>query len=160
VPELLSRELGGILRTKTLTIAVAESCSGGRLGDLLTNVPGSSDYFMGGVISYTNRAKVELLGVSEKSLAQKGAVSEEVARHMAAGVRRVLHADIGVGITGIAGPTGGTPRKPVGLVYIAVVSGKGTVCSKCLFKGSRTLIKKQSADHALEMVLNFVEKKH
>ena len=160
VPKLLARELGRALRSRALTIAVAESCTGGRLGDLLTNVPGSSDYFMGGVISYTNRAKAELLGVSKKSMAQKGAVSEEVARQMASGVRKALHAKIGVGITGIAGPSGGTPRKPVGLVYIAVASEKGSICSKYLFKGTRTQIKKQSADHALEMAFTFVKKKH
>jgi PncC family amidohydrolase len=148
------------LRSKNLTISVAESCTGGKVGDLLTDVSGSSDYFMGGVISYSNRAKAELLGVREKTLATKGAVSDEVARQMASGVRESLHAKIGVGITGIAGPLGGTPKKPVGLVYIAVDSDKGTICAKDLFKGSRTQVKTQSADRALELVREFVSKKY
>jgi len=160
VAELLAEDVGLLLRKKGLTISAAESCTGGRVGDLLTNVSGSSDYFLGGVISYSNRAKVELLGVSEKTLAAKGAVSDEVARQMAAGVRKSVHTDIGVGITGIAGPLGGTPGKPVGLVYIAVSSRRGTVSSKNLFKGSRMQVKKQSANRALEMVKEFVSKKY
>jgi len=157
---VLAKEVGELLRSKTLTISVAESCTGGRVGDLLTNVSGSSDYFMGGVISYSNRAKAELLGVNEKSLATEGAVSDEVARQMASGVRKSLHTKIGVSITGIAGPLGGTPDKPVGLVYIAVSSEKGTVSAKSLFKGSRTQIKNQSADRALEMIKEFVSKNY
>lgn len=157
---MLAKEVGELLRSKNLTISVAESCTGGKVGDLLTDVSGSSDYFMGGVISYSNRAKAELLGVREKTLATKGAVSDEVARQMASGVRESLHAKIGVGITGIAGPLGGTPKKPVGLVYIAVDSDKGTICAKDLFKGSRTQVKTQSADRALELVREFVSKKY
>jgi PncC family amidohydrolase len=160
VDEVLAKEVGELLRSKNLTISVAESCTGGKVGDLLTDVSGSSDYFMGGVISYSNRAKAELLGVREKTLATKGAVSDEVARQMASGVRESLHAKIGVGITGIAGPLGGTPKKPVGLVYIAVDSDKGTICAKDLFKGSRTQVKTQSADRALELVREFVSKKY
>ena len=157
---MLAKEVGELLRSKTLTISVAESCTGGKVGDLLTNVSGSSDYFMGGVISYSNRAKAELLGVNEKSLATEGAVSDKVARQMASGVRKSLHTKIGVGITGIAGPLGGTPSKPVGLVYIAVSSEKSTVSAKNLFKGSRTQIKNQSADRALEMIKEFVSKNY
>jgi len=157
---VLAKEVGERLRSKTLTISVAESCTGGKVGDLLTNVSGSSDYFMGGVISYSNRAKAELLGVNEKSLATEGAVSDKVARQMASGVRKSLHTKIGVGITGIAGPLGGTPSKPVGLVYIAVSSEKSTVSAKNLFKGSRTQIKNQSADRALEMIKEFVSKNY
>ena len=157
---MLAKDVGELLRSKTLTISVAESCTGGKVGDLLTNVSGSSDYFMGGVISYSNRAKAELLGVNEKSLATEGAVSDKVARQMASGVRKSLHTKIGVGITGIAGPLGGTPSKPVGLVYIAVSSEKSTVSAKNLFKGSRTQIKNQSADRALEMIKEFVSKNY
>ena len=157
---MLAKEVGELLRSKTLTISVAESCTGGRVGDLLTNVSGSSDYFIGGVISYSNRAKAELLGVNDKSLATEGAVSDEVARQMASGVRKSLHTKIGVGITGIAGPLGGTPDKPVGLVYIAVSSEKSTVSVKNLFKGSRTQVKNQSADRALEMIKEFVSKNY
>ncbi|HJX04974.1 MAG TPA: CinA family protein [Thermoplasmata archaeon] len=157
---MLAEEVGRLLRSKDLTISVAESCTGGKVGDLLTDVSGSSDYFVGGVISYSNRAKSELLGVRENTLAAKGAVSDEVARQMASGVRKSLHANIGVGITGIAGPFGGTPKKPVGLVYIAVDSDKGTISARSMFKGSRTQVKKQSAERALNLVKRFVSKKY
>ncbi len=157
---MLASDVGKLLKKKGLTIAVAESCTGGRLGDALTNVAGSSDYFVGGVISYSNRTKIDLLEVHESSLILKGAVSDEVARQMASGARNALHASIGVGITGIAGPTGGTPRKPVGLVYIAVNSAKGTVCSKSLFKGTRIKVKQQAVEKALRMVAQFVEQKY
>jgi len=155
---VLAKDVGELLRSKGLTISVAESCTGGKVGDLLTNVSGSSDYFLGGVTSYGNRAKAELLGVSEELLALKGAVSDEVARQMAAGVRKSMHADIGVGITGVAGPRGGTPEKPVGLVYIAINSEKSTVSEKNIFKGSRTRVKTQSANRALGMVKEFLSK--
>jgi len=95
----LAKEIGDLLRSKGLTLSVAESCTGGKLGDLMTDISGSSDYFMGGVISYSNEAKMDLLGVTKSVLESKGAVSEEVAAQMAAGVRKALHADIGVGIT-------------------------------------------------------------
>lgn len=153
---LLAEEIGRLLMSKGLTVAVAESCTGGKLGDMLTDVPGSSDYFLGGVISYSNDAKSNLLGVDGKTLTAKGAVSEEVAIQMAAGARRQLRADVGVGITGIAGPTGGTPTKPVGLVYVAISSSKSSKCSRCVFKGSRSEIKTQSANRALEMLREFV----
>jgi len=153
---LLAEEIGRLLMSKGLTVAVAESCTGGKLGDMLTDVPGSSDYFLGGVISYSNDAKSNLLGVDAKMLKAKGAVSEEVAVQMAAGARRQLRADVGVGITGIAGPTGGTPTKPVGLVYVAISSSKSSKCSRCVFKGSRSEIKTQSANRAFEMLREFV----
>ena len=127
---MLAEEVGKLLRSKGLTVSVAESCTGGRLGDMLTDVPGSSDYFIGGVISYGNDAKVSLLGVKPRTLKAKGAVSEEVAIQMAAGVRTKVGADIGIGITGIAGPAGGTPTKPVGLVYVAVSSLGSSECSR------------------------------
>jgi len=157
---VLAREVGRLLRERGLTIAVAESCTGGKLGDMLTSVPGSSDYFLGGVISYSNQAKMDLLGVRMGTLATKGAVSAETARQMAAGVRRALKSDVGVGITGIAGPTGGTPRKPVGLVYIAVSSNRGVYCTRNLFKGTRKQIKDQAANRALEMTKRFLLRKH
>lgn len=155
---MLAEEVGRLLRSKGLTVSVAESCTGGRLGDMLTDVPGSSDYFLGGVISYSNDAKVSLLGVNSKTLKVKGAVSEEVAIQMAAGARTKLGADIGIGITGIAGPAGGTPTKPVGLVYVAVSSRGSSVCSRNVFRGSRSSIKDRSARKALEMLGEFLEK--
>ncbi len=155
---MLAEDVGRLLRSKGLTVSVAESCTGGRLGDMLTDVPGSSDYFLGGVISYSNDAKVGLLGVSPKTLKAKGAVSEEVAIQMAAGVRTKLGADIGIGVTGIAGPAGGTPMKPVGLVYIAVSSRRSLECSRNLFRGSRSSIKDQSVRRALKMLRELAEK--
>ena len=155
---MIAEDVGRLLRSKGLTVSVAESCTGGRLGDMLTDVPGSSDYFLGGVISYSNDAKVGLLGVNSKTLKAKGAVSEEVAIQMAAGARTKLGSDIGIGITGIAGPAGGTPTKPVGLVYVAVSSIESSECSRNVFRGSRSSIKDQSARKALEMLGKFLEK--
>jgi len=155
---VLADEIGKLLKSKGFTIATAESCTGGKLGDMITEVSGSSDYFLGGIVSYSNQAKIELLGVDKGTLDSKGAVSEEVALQMAAGVRRKLHADVGVGITGIAGPTGGTKAKPVGLVYIAVSSDEHAVCTRNLFKGSRQDVKIHSAVKALEMVKDFLLK--
>lgn len=155
---MLADDVGRVLKAKRLTLAVAESCTGGKLGDLITEVPGSSEYFLGGVISYGNDAKVKLLGVDAPTLKTKGAVSEEVALQMATGARKALGADIGVGITGVAGPTGGTPQKPVGLVYIAVSSSSASVCRRNIFKGARSSIKDQSAQKALAMLREFVDK--
>ena len=156
---MLARDVGKMLRARRLTVSTAESCTGGRLGDALTNVSGSSDYYRGGIISYGNQAKVDLLDVHESSLLMKGAVSDEVARQMAIGVRKKFRSSLGVGITGIAGPTGGTPKKPVGLVYIAVSSERKTICTKNLFKGSRMQVKRQSVDRALEMIKNLLSER-
>jgi len=153
---VLADEVGRLLKSKGLTIAVAESCTGGRLGDAITDTSGSSDYFLGGVISYSNESKEQLLGVDQSVLRSKGAVSEEVAIQMASGVRSALNSKIGVGITGIAGPSGGTAEKPVGLVYIAVCSKGATVCTKNVFDGSRTEVKKRSVTKALDMISEFV----
>lgn len=155
---MLAEEIGTALRSKKMTLAVAESCTGGKLGDMITEVPGSSDYFLGGVISYSNEAKANLLGVDRGTLKAKGAVSEEVAMQMAAGVRRALGADIGIGVTGVAGPGGGTATKPVGLVYIAVSSSEASICRRSIFKGSRSSIKEQSVVKALEMLKDLLGK--
>lgn len=155
---MLADEVGRLLRSRSLTIAVAESCTGGRLGDLITDVPGSSDYFLGGIVSYSNAAKEGLLGVSPDVLRSKGAVSEEVAIQMASGARSRLNSEIGVGITGIAGPSGGTAAKPVGLVHIAVSSSQATVCRRHVFAGSRAEVKQQAAEKALEMVKDLLER--
>ena len=112
------------LKRQKLTIATAESCTGGLIGHTFTNVSGSSEYFDRGIISYSNKAKVELLGVSESLLKEQGAVSEEVAKTMAENVRKRSDVDIGISTTGIAGPLGGTKEKPVGLVYIGVSTEK------------------------------------
>ena len=120
-----SARLGDRLRARRLTLAVAESCTGGALADVITDVAGSSDYFLGGIVSYSNNAKQRLLGVDPATLEKQGAVSPQVARQMAEGVRRAFGSDFGAGITGIVGPGGGTAEKPVGLVYIAVASPEG-----------------------------------
>lgn len=149
---MLASDVGKVLEQRSLTLAVAESCTGGRLGDAITDVPGSSAYFLGGVISYSNEAKFSLLGVDRSTLESMGAVSEEVALMMADGVRKRLGASIGVGITGIAGPTGATPAKPVGLVYIAVSSSERSLSARSVFAGSRSEVKAQAVLKALEML--------
>lgn len=136
---------------------MAESCTGGKLGDIITEVPGSSAYFLGGVISYSNEAKVELLGVDRDVIESKGAVSEEVARMMADCARARFGADVGVGITGIAGPTGATHSKPVGLVHIAVSTGEKCTCTENLFDGSRSEIKCRAAEKAVLLLGEFLD---
>jgi len=137
-------------------MAVAESCTGGKLGDMITSVPGSSDYFLGGIISYSNSAKVGLLGVDPEALRTLGAVSEEVAVQMADGVRAAFGADIGMSTTGIAGPGGGSAEKPVGLVYIAASTKDGTSCRRLMSAGARDEIKTRSSESALAFALELL----
>jgi nicotinamide-nucleotide amidase len=153
--DTLASVVGEILRAKGQTLAVAESCTGGGLGQMLTETAGSSDYFMGGIISYANRVKVDLLGVDPDALAREGAVSETVARQMAAGVKAKLATDWGVSITGIAGPGGGTDAKPVGLVYIGIAAPDGSVEGIKYQLGSqrdRELIRQMSAAQSLNLL--------
>jgi len=152
---VLADDVGRLLSGRSLTLAVAESCTAGGLAHAVTEVPGSSAYFVGGVVSYSNEAKVELLGVDRAAIDSKGAVSEEVAIQMADGARTRLGSDLGVGITGIAGPSGGTPEKPVGLVYIAVSSSNRSTCSRNLFEGSRAEVRARAVETALKMLLEF-----
>jgi nicotinamide-nucleotide amidase len=141
-----------LCREQALTIAVAESCTGGMLGQRLTAIPGSSDVFLGGVIAYSNGAKVSAVGVSVDTIDAVGAVSEAVARELAAGVRERLGADIGVGITGIAGPGGGTLEKPVGLVWIAIdVRGSQKTHGGRMI-GDRAEIRFRATQRALDMI--------
>jgi nicotinamide-nucleotide amidase len=151
-PETVTMEelAGRSLKALRLTVAVAESCTGGLIGHRLTEVPGASDYFLGGVVSYSNEAKHDLLGVPGAGLARHGAVSPETARDMARGVRRVFQADIGLATTGIAGPTGGSPEKPVGTVYIALATADGEDVWHYQFHGNRTEIKILTAASALD----------
>lgn len=148
--------LGHSLRARGLTLATAESCTGGGLADAITDVAGSSDYFLGGVVAYANRVKEQLLGVDPQVLAAQGAVSEPVALQMAEGARRALGTDVGVGITGIAGPTGGSTEKPVGLVYIGVVTPDGAEVRRYLWTRSRVSNKRRSVLAALELLLELV----
>ena len=148
----LEAVVGALLRERRLTLAVAESCSGGLLASRLTDIPGSSDYLDRGVVCYSNQAKIDLVGVPEATIAEHGAVSEPVARAMAAGVRARSGADVGIGVTGIAGPGGATPQKPVGMVCVAVVVGDREWARTFQFVGGRELVKYQSATAALNML--------
>jgi nicotinamide-nucleotide amidase len=139
-------------RRLQLTIAVAESCTGGLLGARLTSIPGSSDVVFGGVIAYANEVKRDLLGVAESALEAHGAVSEPVARQMAEGARARLNASIGISITGVAGPGGGTPEKPVGTVWIAAALPDGTRALQLRLIGDRDEIRRRATQSALELV--------
>lgn len=142
-----------LLQEKKWKISTAESCTGGAVAAMLVNVPGASDVFDEGFITYSNKAKHKYLGVKKSTLKEHGAVSKKTAKEMCGGLCKATGAQVGVGITGIAGPGGGTPEKPVGLVYIGVcVNGEITV-KKCLFSGSRSQVRLQSVQTALEMVL-------
>jgi len=147
----LEMVVGDLLRERRLTIAVAESCTGGLLASRLTDVPGSSDYVDRGVVCYSNRAKIELAGVPESVIAEHGAVSEPVARALADGIRERARTNIGVGVTGIAGPGGGTPEKPVGTVAVAVVVDGEARVRTFQFFGGRDMVKFQAAQAALNM---------
>ena len=140
------------LKMQGLTLATAESCTGGLLGGALTREPGSSAYYLGGVISYANQVKEELLGVQRVTLDAAGAVSPEVARQMAEGIRASLRSDLAVGITGIAGPDGGSPAKPVGLVYIGLDTPEGCKAEKFQFIGEREGVRALAVQAALNMV--------
>jgi nicotinamide-nucleotide amidase len=153
--ETLEGVVGRMLKERSLTISVAESCTGGLVTDTLTNIPGSSTYVKGAVVAYTEEVKRNLLGVCEETLLKDGAVSERCAIEMAQGVRRLLDTNIGASVTGIAGPTGGTPDKPVGTVFIAVADGKGCVCEHHVFGGDRRAIK----ERACKALLNLVRKR-
>ncbi|MCU1385027.1 MAG: pncC [Acidobacteria bacterium] len=147
----LEQVVGDLLREHTLTIAAAESCTGGLLMSRLTDVPGSSDYVDRGVVCYSNQAKTDLAGVPAAVIAEHGAVSEPVAQAMAEGIRARAGTNVGVGITGIAGPGGGTPDKPVGTVAIAVAVGDETRVRTFQFLGSREMVKFQAAQSSLNM---------
>ncbi len=148
----LPEAVAEILIKKRLTVAVAESCTGGLLGHLLTSVPGSSSYFLGGVTAYANDIKQNILGVSEERLISKGAVSVETAKQMAEGVKHLFNSDLALSVTGIAGPEGGTKEKPVGLVYIGIADNKGVKAIKHIFSGDREMNKYRSAYAALNLL--------
>lgn len=153
----LEHELGDLLNSNQLTLSTAESCTGGLIAHRITNVSGSSKYFECGVISYSNSSKMDMLKVSEKTLEIFGAVSAEVAKAMAMGIRNVGNSDLGLAVTGIAGPTGGTINKPVGLVYIALSNEKKIIVKEFQFNGSRGEIKHQTSEAALEIVIEYLK---
>lgn len=153
----LAQQLGDLLLARRLTLATAESCTGGLIGHLITEIAGSSAYYNGGVVAYSNAVKRDLLGVPQPILDSVGAVSDLTARAMASGVRQRIGADVGVATTGIAGPGGGTATKPVGLVYIAVATPGAVVCERHVFGGDRHAVKEQTAAAALQLLLNTLQ---
>jgi nicotinamide-nucleotide amidase len=152
----LARKLGEALKAKGLKLATAESCTGGWVAMALTAIPGSSGWFERGYVSYSNAAKREDLGVAEETLRQHGAVSEEVAREMAAGAIRRARAQVALAITGVAGPAGGSADKPVGLVCFAWAHGSKMASETRRFDGDRESVRRQSVLHALERVLELL----
>ena len=145
-----------ILKDKRMTVATAESCTGGLLGKQITDVPGSSAVYPGGVISYCNRIKHALLGVDRALLDSLGPVSEPVARQMAEGVRRVIGADLGVAVTGIAGPDSDGTGRPVGLVYVSASDGRTTLVREHRFDGDRAAVRAQAAEAAADLALQLL----
>ena len=148
----VAEHLVELLKARGFTCATAESCTGGGVGSAITAVPGSSAVFAGGVISYSNEVKRDVLGVKAETLATVGAVSPETAAQMAEGVRQLLKTDLAVSITGIAGPDGGSDEKPVGLVWFGLATKDGTRTEKCLFRGDRSKVREQAVIHALGML--------
>ncbi len=156
--EKLEESVGRLLIEKKLTLALGESCTGGLIGHRITNVAGSSEYFRGGVVAYAYDAKERLLEVKHNTLYEHGAVSPETAIEMARGARRALGADIGMSATGIAGPGGGMPDKPVGLVYIALSARDAERVERFVWDSDREGNKALSAEAALSMLIAYLEK--
>lgn len=157
--QVLSRKIGEKLIQHGFSICAAESCTGGLFLSCLTDIAGSSAYVLGGVVTYSNAAKMQLVKVREETLNTYGAVSEQTAREMASGVRDLIGADIGISITGIAGPGGGTPDKPVGLVYIGMAAADHVLVSRNVWHGNRVGNKRQSVAHALKLVGDYLDTK-
>lgn len=155
--ESIETIVGKLLTERSLTLAVAESCTGGLLGHRITNVSGSSAYFLGGVVAYAYEAKERLLEVRHATLYEHGAVSEQTAVEMARGARRALRADIGLSVTGIAGPGGGMPGKPVGLTWVAISMREGDRAEKHIWDGDREQNKADSVHAALDLLRRTLE---
>ena len=153
-----AERLIALAKDKKLTLGTAESCTGGLIGAMLTSVSGASAVFFGGIISYDNSVKEAVLGVKKETLLTVGAVSHDTAVQMAEGARRVLDTDLAVSVTGIAGPTGGTPTKPVGTVFIAVARRDGkTLCTENHFLGDRDAVRTQTVEKAITLLTEAVE---
>jgi nicotinamide-nucleotide amidase len=146
----LERLIGNLLRDKGWTLSIAESCTGGLVCDRITDISGSSDYFQAGIITYSNESKATHLGIPLDYIKKYGAVSPQVARRMAQGVRKAFHTTFGLSTTGVAGPTGGTKRAPIGRVFIGFASRRRTWVKKEDLKGNRRVIKKKAAEGALQ----------
>ena len=154
--ETIEFRVGNLLRERGLKLALAESCTGGLVGDRITNIPGSSEYFIGGVVAYAYEAKAALLGVSWDTLNSKGAVSGETVLAMAHGARKAFRVDIAASISGIAGPGGGTEDKPVGTTWVGLATPDGEWAQRFQFSGTREQNKTSAADAALQMVLDYL----
>ena len=158
MPNSLEIQVGNLLHERGLKLVLAESCTGGLLGSRITDVTGSSEYFLGGVMAYAYEAKVALLGVSWETLNTKGAVSRETVLEMARGVRDALQGDIAVAVSGIAGPGGGTPEKPVGTTWIGLVTAEGEMAQLFHFSsGDREKNKSLAVDAALQLLLDYLQ---
>ena len=157
VADTLELQIGTLLRARGLKLSLAESCTGGLLGDRITNLPGSSDYFWGSLVTYEYEAKVAILHVSWDTLKKYGAVSRQTVLEMAHGARNALETDIAVSVSGIAGPGGSTDEKPVGTTWIGLVAEDGEWARQFLFHGDRLQNKAAAADMALEMLLEYLE---
>lgn len=155
----LETQIGSLLNELGWKLALAESCTGGLVGNRITNVPGSSEYFLGGVVSYSYESKVNLLGVSWETLNSTGAVSRETVIEMARGARKLLSADIAVSVSGITGPGGGTAEKPVGTTWIGLAASDGEWANVFQFAGDRLQNKLSAADAALQMLLDYLQNK-
>jgi len=151
--------IGKLLRTRGETLSIAESCTGGLVSDRITDVPGSSAYFMGGMVNYSNESKAKHLGVSLVEIRRHGAVSSKVAGKMAQGVRKAFGATFGLSTTGVAGPTGGTKRSPIGRVFIGIAHGRRTWVRKLDLKGSRREIKEKAAEKSLNCLYRILVNK-
>jgi PncC family amidohydrolase len=152
--------LGELLKTQGLSICAAESCTGGLLLSTLTDVSGSSAYVLGGVVTYSNEVKQQLVNVQEQTLIEYGAVSAPTAREMAEGVRKLLGADVGISVTGIAGPSGGTAEKPVGLVFIGLATAEGVSARRFQWGGNRSQNKALSVEAALNFAYEILLKQN
>ena len=159
MPNSLESQVGQLLHAGGLKLVLAESCTGGLLGSRITDVAGSSEYFLGGVVAYAYEAKADLLGVSWETLNTKGAVSRETVLEMARGVRHRMKADIGVSVSGIAGPGGGTPEKPVGTTWIGLVAQDGEWAQVFQFSGNREGNKASAVEAALNLLLDYLQGK-
>ena len=157
VTDSLEMQVGRLLHARGLKLALAESCTGGLLGSRITDVPGSSEYFLGGVVAYAYEAKVALLNVSWDTLNTKGAVSRETVLEMARGIRNAMKSDIAISVSGIAGPGGGTPEKPVGTTWIGFVTEREEWARLFQFSGDREANKLSAAEAALKLLLDYLQ---
>jgi nicotinamide-nucleotide amidase len=156
VEDSIGKLIGKMLADRGLTISVAESCTGGLIGSIITDVPGSSRYFLGGIIAYSNQSKMEILNVSSGTIAEHGAVSDQTVKEMAGGIKRLFNSHLGLAVTGIAGPEGGSREKPVGTVFIGLAAEDRIFTAGHLFHGTRGEIKQETSRMALDYLRRYL----